>query len=198
MRRAAGLAGRLAAAACRLVTTSAGASSAQAAAATGRSFSAAAAATAACLTAVASAQWSLLEAAQHMPRQHEGQGDKTQDDTPCPDCDVALEDQPSAIANNATAQVGAPLACLLPPSSHPSPGRSTQPCPCCLPAHVLQWRVFTDMGRELVQQGRHGEAERYFLKAPTGLTCLLCCCLPLCLPAAHRANPGRILTRLRC
>ena len=27
-----------------------------------------------------------------------------------------------------------------------------------------QWRVFTDMGRELVRQGRHGEAERYFKK----------------------------------
>lgn len=30
---------------------------------------------------------------------------------------------------------------------------------------TAQWRVFTDMGRELVQQGRHGEAERYFKKA---------------------------------
>lgn len=32
------------------------------------------------------------------------------------------------------------------------------------PALPPQWRVFTDMGRELVQQGRHGEAERYFKK----------------------------------
>lgn len=33
-------------------------------------------------------------------------------------------------------------------------------CGACAPRP--QWRVFTDMGRELVQQGRHGEAERYF------------------------------------
>lgn len=33
------------------------------------------------------------------------------------------------------------------------------------PPTPQQWRVFTDMGRELVQQGRHGEAERYFKKA---------------------------------
>ena len=30
---------------------------------------------------------------------------------------------------------------------------------------MLQWRVFTDMGRELVQQGRHAEAEAYLRRA---------------------------------
>lgn len=51
----------------------------------------------------------------------------------------------------------------------------------------LQWRVFTDMGRELVQQGRHSEAERYFKKAVemarwvpgdcrTILSCVVQCC----------------------
>jgi hypothetical protein len=44
-----------------------------------------------------------------------------------------------------------------------------------LPEHpltyYLQWRVFTDMGRELVQQGRHSEAERYFKKVDSHLGC---------------------------
>jgi hypothetical protein len=33
------------------------------------------------------------------------------------------------------------------------------------PPSVLQWRVFTNMGRELVQQGRHAEAEAYLRRA---------------------------------
>lgn len=55
----------------------------------------------------------------------------------------------------------------------PTAQQAAAPCngrlPCVPP---LQWRVFTDMGRELVQQGRHGEAERYFKKAVEMARCV--------------------------
>jgi hypothetical protein len=115
-------------------------------------------------------QWSLADAPQKQG--HEQQAQQEDDGPACPDCgEVQLEDQPAAVSNSATAQV--------------LRGPSMRLCTAVRPARVAwaegdgklvfprcpQWRVFTDLGRELVQQGRLGEAERYFKKVPP-LLCL--------------------------
>lgn len=101
---------------------------------------------------------------------HEQQAQQGDDGAACPDCgEVQLEDQPAAVSNSATAQVLWGPSMRLCTAVRPACNAWAEGDGKLVFSRCPQWRVFTDLGRELVQQGRLSEAERYFKKVP------LCC-----------------------
>jgi tetratricopeptide (TPR) repeat protein len=71
----------------------------------------------------------------------------------------------AALAAAAAAAGGTAWAAAPPVPAPLSPAGAPAPAPAPSNDATAQWRVFTDVGRDLVRQGRRDEAEAYFVRA---------------------------------